>query len=117
MVQAITILVRYNDEQGQKEVRYQGFLTSTANAMYVNEYKKLLFARVEPTNDPDVYLEVNCPRELGSISGDAKTTIEALTNKLQTMTAYEFMANVIIHITEQFDFEGLIIPKLIDKNT
>lgn len=117
MFQNITILVRYDNEEGQQEARYQGYLTGTESAMYVNEYNKLMFSQVEPTDDPAAYLEISCARELGSIknaTGDEKTTIERLANILNSMTAYDFLAKVLIHVQHDLDLDELIIPKLIE---
>jgi hypothetical protein len=97
-LQPVTILVKWDDiDEGEKEARYPGFLTGDQHAMYVEDetsYDRLLFVKVIPTDDPDVYLETSCCWcTLGVLgeSHDAKT------------------------VKNEIEFEDLIVPGLLQE--
>ncbi|MGO4268263.1 hypothetical protein AB4Z22_00200 [Paenibacillus sp. TAF58] len=116
-IHPVTILVRYKNEEGDQEVRYPGYHTGGNNAMYVTEYGALIFVEIEPTEDSSIYVDLSGWTQLGNIkdaSGDTETMIGVLTNKLHRMTAYDFLAKVLVHVREDFDFEGAIIPNLLN---
>lgn len=112
----ITVLIKYDNEFGEQEERYAGFLTGNLHAMYdENDYGRIVFVKVVPTDEPNVYLSVSGYCSLGYLdeSDDPKIIIEKLTNKLHNMTAFEFMTDVIIHVKAEIEFEDTIIPNLI----
>lgn len=124
-LQPITVLIRFTTwdakmKQFEKEERYPGYLTGGKNAMYVvPNLGTLIFAEVEPTDDPAVFLEVTpAETQLGNINdagGDMESIISKLTIKLHNMTGYDFLAKVMVHVREDFDYEGAIIPKLLSQ--
>ncbi|KRE70772.1 hypothetical protein [Paenibacillus sp. Soil750] len=115
----VTILVRYEDEQGEQEISYHGFLTGLEHAMYVENTTPtphLLFAKVRSTDKANVYLETSlAPCYLGKLDElhDAEDLVKQLSNKLHNMTAYELMMNVVVHVKSEIEFEKLIIPSLL----
>lgn len=118
-IQPITVLVRYDNEEGEQEARYPGYHTGGNNAMYVAEYGNLIFVEIESTEDPAIYLDVSGWTHLGNINnaiGDMEEIISKLTSKLHNMSGYEFLAKVMVHVRDGFDYEGAIIPNLINEN-
>jgi hypothetical protein len=120
IIRPINVLVQFNNEDGEQVSRYPGYLTGGKNAMYVDDYGTLMFAEIEPTEDPDTYLDVTAAwTQLGNIKdgcGDMEGIIDAVANKLHTMTGYEFVAKVLVHVREDFDYAGAIIPNLLNEN-
>lgn len=113
---------KYENEYGMQEARYPGFLTGNHHAMYIEnetEYERLLFVNVSPTDDPDVYLDISpgyCVLGYLHESYDPISVIKELNSKLHSMTAYEFLMKVIIHVQYEIEFEDWIIPRLLEGN-
>lgn len=109
---AITILEQYEDD-GPREERFSGFLTSSNHAMFVEQmYGTLMMVEVEPTNDFSVYLTVSPPTKLGHVNDPSKNdeTIKEVAKTLNNMTAYEFVAKVIFNLRHEVDFVDKIVP-------
>jgi hypothetical protein len=118
-IKPITVLIRYANEFGDQEARYAGYLTGSRSAMYFYPDGTLNFSFAEETEAPDVYLELS-GIYLGNINDadeflESESIVEKLASILHNMTAHDFMTKVIVHIRDGFDFEGLIIPKLINE--
>jgi hypothetical protein len=118
MLRPITVVIKYTEEPDGEvlEEREPGFLIDDLHAIFVEtEYYRVVLMRVEPTDDPDVYLDVYGYCTLGVLddSTDPGSVISALTNKLNNMTAYDFLTKVVIHVKEEIGFGEWIIPGLI----
>lgn len=110
-LQAITVMHKYEDLGEQFDERYEGFLTSSNHAMYI-EGQALMFVPVKPTNDPAVYLAAVETLQLGIIHDPLQIVliIESFLKKLQNMTAYEFLAKIMMSVKQEVDFEDFIVP-------
>lgn len=122
MLKPVTILVRYTNEEGDQELRFLGFLTGSEHGMYVDPgYGNLHFCKLESTDDPTAYLDVGGYLVLGKLSESeqvdfAVTIIEQLASKLQSISGYEFLMNVIANLSPNIELEDWIIPELLNKN-
>lgn len=115
-IQPVTILVRYDDEQGEQEEHYPGFLTGGLHVMYVEENNQLLFASVAATKRSQEYWSTSGYFSLGTLAEDmdGESVIKTLASKLHGMSAYEFITRVLIDLGMEIQFEDFIIPKLLD---
>lgn len=106
----ITVMFQYEDLGQQIEQRFPGFLTSSNHAMFVERYS-LMIVPVEPTNDPTVFLGGHT-FELGNVDDSSRNvqTIESVVKKLNNMTAYEFVTEILMSCRHIRDFDGKIIP-------
>lgn len=115
----ITVCVPIEDENERKtEVRFPGFLTSAGYAMYVEpRYGDLCFAGVEETTEATVYRLTTPFTTLGRITDqdEDEQIIGQLTQLLHQMTAYDFLAKVIINVPAEIEFRETIIPNLLKK--
>jgi hypothetical protein len=88
--------------------------------MYADEHGNLIFVVIKSTEDPGIYLDVTPGwTELGNVKdggGNLETIVSKLTSKLHNMTGYDFLAKVMVHVRDGFDYEGAIIPNLISDN-
>lgn len=108
----ITIVDRFEDD-GPKEERWSGFLTSPNHAMFVEPvYGFLMIVEVKPTDLPLLYLKVGATTELGKISDPSKNveTVQAAVKKLNSMSAYEFVIKIICDLRHDVDFKNMIVP-------
>jgi hypothetical protein len=111
-LKAVTILDQYEDLGEQLEERFSGFLTGSNHAMFVEQkYGTLMMVEITPTNDPSVYLSASRTMELGVTNDCSKNgeTVEAVAKTLNNMTAYEFLAKVLMNVDQEVDFEDMIV--------
>lgn len=118
MFKAVTVIVWYTDEGQYQEEYCPGFLTGEDFAMYVEpEYGEIVFVGVVPSRDPLVFIRRTVYLPLGRIPdlSEAEAVITDITTKLNQMTAYQFMINIIVPIRSDVDFGKLLIPGLLSK--
>lgn len=109
-LQAIIVMFQYEDFGEQIEERHAGFLTGSNHAMYL-EGDTLMIVPVKPTNEPSVYLAGDT-MELGVVHDPSQSVsiIESTTKNLNNMTAYEFLTKVMLNVSQDVDFEDMIVP-------
>lgn len=114
-VRPVTVIIPFTDETGYKEVYSPGFLTSERHAMYIEDDRpEVVFVGVIPSRDPEAYIGVTRYLSLGNITGpDHAELVAALTTRLQEMSAYEFLADVILFMRDDQEFGKLIIPGIL----
>lgn len=108
---AITVLHQYEDLGVQREERFAGFLTSSDYAMYM-ERGALVVAQVRPTNDPAVFLALIPTLELGHSNDPCinAETVQTVAKKLNRMSAYEFVTEIMLKVRQDVNFGEMIIP-------
>jgi hypothetical protein len=111
----ITVILRFTNEDGEQEEIYSGFLTGNSHAMYIDGFDNLIFLKVSPTSDPDVYVDEYGYCYLGELgeSDEPEVVISALVEKLNSITAYQFLEKVLIHVKCEIEFEDWILPRFI----
>lgn len=116
-VRPITVIVPYTDEQGYQELKRAGFLTSEHHAMYIEgKQQEIVFVGVMPSRDPAEYINVTRYLSLGKIGeADAIQVVDALTTRLKQMSAYDFLADVVMGVQEDVEFRNLIIPGILER--
>lgn len=109
---AITVLHQYEDLGVQREERFAGFLTSPKHAMYMEHGELLVVAEVRPTNDPSVFLALIPTLELGRSNEPCNNaeTVQTVAKKLNRMTAYEFVTEIMLKVRQDVNFGEMIIP-------
>lgn len=107
----VIVIIRFQEELEIEEERYEGFLVDEKHAMYHIPGFGIMLSAVEPTDEPAVYVEQAQFTRLGKIteSDNAELIINTLADRLKNMTAFEFLTKVLLHIREEFDYEGLVI--------
>jgi hypothetical protein len=112
----ITVLVPYSNEEGRQELYCTGFLTSDHHAMYIEDaYRDIIFVGVLPSRDPGVYIDVTGYLSLGKIaeSQNLGEVVAELTERLKQMSAYQFLADVVISMRDEVEFDETIIPGIL----
>lgn len=117
-LKAITIIIDYEDEDGPQEERHTGYLTGYGYAFYIiQEYATLCFASVVATDEVGIYRAVKFKYMIEKLTepGNDKEVILKLAQQLHRMSGYEFLARVILNVQSSIEFEGWLLPGLLNE--